>query len=312
MSGYIGIKKQWRLYELKPYLNQNIYQDEELRSLINENLRKLDKLEKKLEKAKRENNRTEIKKIDLKIETYKLKSERKLMRLRRRRLTDPILPNLKVNNAVRNSKSYKKWEETSGPIFLIQGYPSQLKPTNFFSKGVDALGLDFTAFQSVKKSSENLKKIQLEKIKTQSFGRRLNHHDVENLMNNRSSTTYFTQKGSQLLPFMFSLPLIVSQAAQGTTGFEVAMTEEEYGLRVGTPAFVLGTLVIDKTKKILKLENMVGYFKDKEELLSFLREEYELTNMLYNISFFLSITSFVILLTRVLNKFRRRRRRRRR
>ena len=53
MSGYIGIKKQWRLYELKPYLNQNIYQDEELRSLINENLRKLDKLEKKLEKAKR-------------------------------------------------------------------------------------------------------------------------------------------------------------------------------------------------------------------------------------------------------------------
>jgi tetratricopeptide (TPR) repeat protein len=65
-------------------------------------------------------------------------------------------------------------------------------------------------------------------------------------------------------------------------------------------------------EKILKLENMVGYFKDKEELLSFLREEYELTNMLYNISFFLSITSFVILLTRVLNKFRRRRRRRRR
>lgn len=55
--------------------------------------------------------------------------------------------------------------------------------------------------------------------------------------------------------------------------FDFNFTEKEFGLKIGTPAFVFGSVVVDKVKKDVYFDQILGVFQNKRDFLNFLKKD---------------------------------------
>lgn len=78
--------------------------------------------------------------------------------------------------------------------------------------------------------------------------------------------SYFVKTSLMMGYFTSSMSLI-----DVVKSFDLTFKESEWGIKVGTPAFIYGGIVVNKAKDEIFFDSVIGVFKSREEFLRFLK-----------------------------------------
>lgn len=126
---------------------------------------------------------------------------------------------------------------------------------------------------------DSLEKIELKSLKIKDLYR----FEGKNFKNVRVSRAGFEpvpttiQLLTPIVGGLFSNNFSMDKA---TNFFDLTFRETEWGLKVGTPAFVFGSLVVDKGKSEVYFDQIFGVFKTKKEFMNFLKSDIESYNFM--------------------------------
>lgn len=153
-----------------------------------------------------------------------------------------------------------------GQIYLRQPIQSGLGAKND-SKG--RLVYDYLAQNFSQKQGEEM--IEIKSINVKDL-KRIKENKFKNVRVTRAgfepspANSHFL--GSILMSGFFSSFL---SSDQPSNMFDLTLRESEWGIKVGTPAFVYGGLVVDKAKNDVYIDSVIGVFKSRDDFLKFLK-----------------------------------------
>lgn len=224
----------------------------------------------------------------------------------------PDLEDFSINLYAHNRRVDSIEIESKARLYLAQPVQSGLglryggigglSIPSILQKGIDVF--------SAPKKEETLEKIELKGLRVK---------DLKKFQTDDFKNVRVSRVGFEPAPTMIQLmvPVLGGTFSEGfslrkaISCFDLTFRESEWGLKVGTPAFIFGNLVVDKVSKDVYFDHILGSFRTKKEFLNYLRDEVESYSlMLFLFGIFAAIgTAFTLNYIRDMIYSRNRRRR---